>query len=640
MNERFDKNDEWVGKYYLYPNDNNDRISEGGRRTLEQNKEKKDNMPLVSIITVVYNAFETLERTIKSVLNQDYKNIEYIIIDGGSTDGSLDIIKKYEKELEYYISEPDKGIYNAMNKGIALAQGDYICLLNADDYYKPEFVSNSIKKSLETNADIVYSALHWVNEDRYPTKEINEGILLYHMNINHMTFLVSKATYNNIGPYDESNKLFSDDVWIRTSYLKNVRFIYCPKMMVIFGEGGLSSGDNQEKRNNIIKESTGHLVKFFPFLTEEEGEALYLSRFYLNKIRDLLNIYYRYGEREELFRKALSKYIDFALKYRKNYIFDDTKIKKYLPDYMKLAKYLDVPYSAFNFNIPDINIKNIFNKIENIKQSISNKDNNSYTVLHFVSKFSSPSETFIYDLINRLENKTEYNNIVLCDNRILLKERPFKNCIQIDWDNLPVELGYMLYEFLFNELKPDVIIAHFALNGWKLYKRIIPLGIKLPTIHMTHGIDVFSIDKNNEYRKFILDYASIDANTSFTTVSNYLLNELVERGIPEQKINLVPNVIHNRFFENRKTSDFYNGKRTLKLLNVGRLINWKGHDDLLDGLKYFIDNVSDNVSLTIVYANDGRELKNLKDKCKKLNIENKVRFIDFIDFDSEPDYFT
>ena len=89
--------------------------------------------PLITIITVAYNAVKDIENTILSVLNQTYPNIEYIIIDGGSTDGTLDIIKKYEDKISYWVSEPDKGIYDAMNKGIVKANGDYLFFLGADD---------------------------------------------------------------------------------------------------------------------------------------------------------------------------------------------------------------------------------------------------------------------------------------------------------------------------------------------------------------------------------------------------------------------------------------------------------------------------------------------------------------------------
>ncbi len=117
--------------------------------------EKKQ--PLVSIITVVFNAAEVLEKTIKSVLDQSYTNIEYIIIDGGSKDGTVDIIKKYEKDIAYWVSEPDKGIYYAMNKGIDRATGEWINFMNAGDwFYNRESVA-AVFGGRELNGyDIVY----------------------------------------------------------------------------------------------------------------------------------------------------------------------------------------------------------------------------------------------------------------------------------------------------------------------------------------------------------------------------------------------------------------------------------------------------------------------------------------------------
>jgi len=95
---------------------------------------KSQTYPLITIITVVYNGEKYLEETIKSVINQTYPNVEYIIIDGGSTDGTLDIIKKYEDYIDYWVSEKDKGIYDAMNKGILVSNGKYLLFLNADDF--------------------------------------------------------------------------------------------------------------------------------------------------------------------------------------------------------------------------------------------------------------------------------------------------------------------------------------------------------------------------------------------------------------------------------------------------------------------------------------------------------------------------
>ena len=96
---------------------------------------------LISVITVSYNAVSTIEQTILSVINQTYSNIEYIIIDGGSTDGTIDIIRRYEDKIAYWVSEPDRGIYDAMNKGASKANGEYIAFLNSDDWYELDAVS-------------------------------------------------------------------------------------------------------------------------------------------------------------------------------------------------------------------------------------------------------------------------------------------------------------------------------------------------------------------------------------------------------------------------------------------------------------------------------------------------------------------
>lgn len=116
----------------------------GGLRQKGIQKFSIINKPLISIVTVVFNGEKTLEKTIQSVLNQTYNNIEYIIIDGGSTDRTLEIIKKYEDKIDYWQSEPDKGIYDAMNKGIGLATGDWINFMNAGDYFYKESVIENV----------------------------------------------------------------------------------------------------------------------------------------------------------------------------------------------------------------------------------------------------------------------------------------------------------------------------------------------------------------------------------------------------------------------------------------------------------------------------------------------------------------
>ena len=116
----------------------------------------KETDTLISIVTVSYNAVLTIEQTILSVINQTYPNVEYIIIDGGSTDGTVDIIKKYANKIAYWVSEPDKGIYDAMNKGGLKATGDFIQFLNAGDWFENEHVIEKIFKDWYKRVDVIY----------------------------------------------------------------------------------------------------------------------------------------------------------------------------------------------------------------------------------------------------------------------------------------------------------------------------------------------------------------------------------------------------------------------------------------------------------------------------------------------------
>jgi glycosyltransferase involved in cell wall biosynthesis len=129
------------------------RKGEGGLRKQGFFKNSFPDKPLVSIITVVYNGAETLEKTVESVLDQTYDNVEYIIIDGGSTDGTLDVIKKYENGIDYWISEPDKGIYDAMNKGISQANGDFVNFMNAGDAFADADTLSDIFENAQADGD-------------------------------------------------------------------------------------------------------------------------------------------------------------------------------------------------------------------------------------------------------------------------------------------------------------------------------------------------------------------------------------------------------------------------------------------------------------------------------------------------------
>lgn len=185
--------------------------------------------PKISVVTVTYNSAATLEETILSVLNQTYHNIEYIIIDGGSTDGTVDIIEKYADRLAYWISEPDKGIYDAMNKGIAIASGDYINFMNADDTF---YDNEVIKKIFSTNYydDVIYGKTYIVSPNysyvikNRPISYLSCNIPFGHQAAFSKTDLMKKYKFDlkfkSAADYD-----FFHRVWINKGSFREVPYI-------------------------------------------------------------------------------------------------------------------------------------------------------------------------------------------------------------------------------------------------------------------------------------------------------------------------------------------------------------------------------------------------------------------------------
>jgi glycosyltransferase involved in cell wall biosynthesis len=194
------------------------------------------NNPLISIITVVYNGVATLEQTILSIINQTYKNIEYIIIDGGSTDGTIDIIKKYEKHLAYWISEPDKGIYYAMNKGIDKATGEWINFMNSGDWFYNENVISSIFNNDYSNYDLVYGN----TEKRYLDKTVIERAgKFWKTGIVHQS-IFSKTSLNKIYKFNTNYKISADFDFTYKIFLKGYKTLHIDIPITSFDIIGIS----------------------------------------------------------------------------------------------------------------------------------------------------------------------------------------------------------------------------------------------------------------------------------------------------------------------------------------------------------------------------------------------------------------
>lgn len=196
-------------------------------------------LPLVSIITVVYNGERYLESAIESVLGQSYPNIEYIIIDGGSTDNTLNIIRKYESRLAFWISEKDKGISDAFNKGIRKATGEWVGILNADDWYASDAVERIMASSQDN--DVLYGDLSmWKDGKKDYTVKGDHTILTREMSVNHPTVFVKRICYEKFNAFDLSYKCAMDyDVMLRF-FTNGCRFAYVPGVITNMRWAGVS----------------------------------------------------------------------------------------------------------------------------------------------------------------------------------------------------------------------------------------------------------------------------------------------------------------------------------------------------------------------------------------------------------------
>jgi len=211
----------------------------------------------ISIITVAFNAVNTIEDTIESVVAQTYSNIEYIVVDGGSIDGTVDVIKKYSEYIHMWISEPDKGIYDAMNKGIAMATGDVIGILNADDVYAHTDALQKISEAFEdTVIDCCYGDLVYVSEDlsqdiRYWKSSIYDESLFAKAWIPpHPTFFVRKEGYERCGKFDSQYKLAADyELMLRFLWKFKLRSAYIPDTLIKMRLGGVTNNS----LGNIIR---------------------------------------------------------------------------------------------------------------------------------------------------------------------------------------------------------------------------------------------------------------------------------------------------------------------------------------------------------------------------------------------------
>lgn len=248
----------------------------------------------ISLITVSYNAEQTIRDTIESVLKQGFDDLEYIIIDGGSDDGTMEIVDQYRDKISNVISEKDDGVYSGMNKGITLASGDIIGFLNADDIFDNNYVLQTIKDTFisRPGIDACYSDLVYVDKDKpdeivryWKSCKYREGLFNRGWVPAHPTFYVRRKVYERLGVFDESFHYAADyDLMMRFIEVNKVPVYYLPAVTVRMRLGGKTnkSISNILKGNieiyKIAKNNHVRLSLFFPIIKPLSRIAQYFGR--------------------------------------------------------------------------------------------------------------------------------------------------------------------------------------------------------------------------------------------------------------------------------------------------------------------------------------------------------------------------
>jgi len=220
---------------------NRERIGEGGLRLQGKCKQSYPDKPLISVVTVVFNGELYLEETILSVLNQTYDNVEYIIIDGGSTDGTVDIIKKYEDAIDYWVSESDICVYDAMNKGITLSSGEWLNYMNGGDSFAQDTVLADLSKDIiaHPHVSIFYSDTIRVNRKKRRVGENDHRKL----HLNHQSMIYKKELHKKYGIYVVGENITISD-YIFFSSIQNEVFKKVATIIAIYDTTGMSADGN------------------------------------------------------------------------------------------------------------------------------------------------------------------------------------------------------------------------------------------------------------------------------------------------------------------------------------------------------------------------------------------------------------
>ncbi len=256
---------------------------------------------ILSIITVTFNCVDTIERTIRSVVSQITDEIEYIVIDGGSLDGTVDIINKYSDHISYWVSESDHGIYDAMNKGIKAAKGEWIAFINGNDWYLPNSLEKVIDAAKSTDVSILYgyvNAIYNGSKDGYIgiDQPIDYDLIYFGNQYCHQGLFIKRELFDVIGLYDTKYKIYADHEWNIRAHKQGYDPYFLNFEVANYTIGGISSieSENVEVQEIIInhyRDAVFHSTQ----LEKYRGRAdfLYLMKTHPDELKNLLS-----GKRE------------------------------------------------------------------------------------------------------------------------------------------------------------------------------------------------------------------------------------------------------------------------------------------------------------------------------------------------------
>lgn len=228
-------------------------------------------MSKISVITVNYNDKVGLKKTIESVINQTFQDFEFIVVDGGSTDGGKEIIEEYKEKIDYWFSEPDNGIYSAMNKGIKVAKGEFIIFMNSGDIFCNKEVLDKVKSNLVDEFDIYYGDYNRVKTNSIRKKTYPEKLsfsFFYTCSLSHQSTFIRRRLFDDVFLYNEDYKIASDwEFFIYAICYKNIPYKYLNTPISNFDFTGISS---IEKYKHVAKEERMQtLKKYFPLFVQD-----------------------------------------------------------------------------------------------------------------------------------------------------------------------------------------------------------------------------------------------------------------------------------------------------------------------------------------------------------------------------------